>query len=165
MFAVGEPSVVGAIMGLIARTWDTKFSGFISRGEEQSLDCGDGLTLKCVDELSFIGLQIRFKGAAVAFHQRRWILTELHKRGWLHFNGAPCLPNVDTSATNKSDESDYQENLRAAQVELGCLLWIATKRHDLTSWPRFPLLLVIFTRVRRKCYGSLRVYGDTYVVH
>ena len=165
VFAVGEPSVVGAIMGLIARTWDTKFSSFISRGEEQSLDCGDGLTLKRVDELSFIGLQIRFKGAAVAFHQRRWVLTELHKRGWLHFNGAPCLPNVDTSATNKSDESDYQENLRAAQVELGCLLWIATKRHDLTSWPRFPLLLVIFTRVRRKCYGSLRVYGDTYVVH
>ena len=78
IFAVGEPSVVAAFTPFIQKTWTTKFSGFITRGHEQTISHGD-FKMSRVSELTFIGLQIKFDDRRnVVFHQRRWILSELH---------------------------------------------------------------------------------------
>ena len=68
------------------------------------------------------------------FHQRRWILSELHKRNWVHLRGTPSLPQVEMNVHEPNDGPDYQAHLKAAQTELGCLLWICTKtRPDLLA--------------------------------
>ena len=86
ILAVGEGPVVAAVMEFIQRTWTTtKFSGFITRGPEEALTHDGSFTMPRVQELTFIGLQIGFdEGQQVVLHQRRWILSELHKRGWVH---------------------------------------------------------------------------------
>ena len=134
IFAVGEPSVVAAFMSFIQKTWTTKFSGFITRGDEQVLSHGD-FKLSRVPELTFIGLQIKFDDQQKAvFHQRRWILSELHKRGWTHLCGTPSLPQIELDIQEPTEGSEYNSNLKSAQTELGCLLWICTKtRPDLLS--------------------------------
>ena len=134
IFAVGEPSVVAAFMSFIQKTWTTKFSGFITRGDEQATSHGD-FKMSRVPELTFIGLQIKFDDQQkVVFHQRRWILSELHKRGWTHLCGTPSLPQIELDIQEPTEGSEYNTNLKSAQTELGCLFWICTKtRPDLLS--------------------------------
>ena len=58
ILAVGEPSVVAAFMSLVHEIWSAKFTGFITRGSEDTISHGD-FTMSRVSELNFIGLQIR----------------------------------------------------------------------------------------------------------
>ena len=46
-------------MAFIQSTWTTKFSGFITRGNEETISHGN-CTMSRVQELTFIGLQISF---------------------------------------------------------------------------------------------------------
>ena len=127
IFAVGEAPAVAAFMSFIQDTWSTKFSGFITRGNEQALTHGE-FTMERVPELTFIGLQVSFdEQKQVVFNQRRWILNELYKRGWVHMTGTPCLPQVELNIQESKDTAEFKANLTAAQTELGCLMWVGTK--------------------------------------
>ena len=134
VLVVGQASSVTAFMEFVGATWNTKFSGFISRAGPEELRKGD-FSLKRVQELTFIGLQIQF-GAddEVKFHQKRWILNELHQRNWVHLRGSQSLPQVEFVGAEDPEDPGYAAALKKAQTELGCLLWVATKsRGDLLS--------------------------------
>ena len=134
VLVVGQASSVTAFMEFVGATWNTKFSGFISRAGPEELGKGD-FSLKRVQELTFIGLQIQF-GAddEVKFHQKRWILNELHQRNWVHLRGSQSLPQVEFVGAEDQEDPWYAAALKNAQTELGCLLWVTTKsRGDLLS--------------------------------
>ena len=104
-------------MAFIQSTWTTKFSGFITGGNEETISHGN-CTMSRVQELTFIGLQIRF-------HDQRqvvWVLRGLHKRGWVHLCGTPSLPQVEMMDQEPVEYPQYKIDLKAAQTELGCLL-------------------------------------------
>ena len=114
ILAVGEAPAVAAFMAFIKSTWSTKFSGFITRGIEESISHGD-FTMSRIPELTFIGLQISFDDEQqVVFHQRRWILSELHKRGWVHLTGTQSLPQIDLSTQEPTDSPEYARDLNRA---------------------------------------------------
>ena len=148
--------MVAAFMSLIQKTWTTKFSGFITRGKEQTIYHGD-FKMSRVSELTFIGLQIKFDDRQnVVFHQRRWILSELHKRGWTHLRGTPSLPQIELDVQEPTEGSEYKTNLKGAQTELGCLLWISTKtRPDLLSTVSIAASRQVL-KVARGCWRYLR---------
>ena len=134
VLVVGQASAVTAFMDFVAATWNTKFSGFISRTGPDELRKGD-FSLQRVQELTFIGLQIQFEAdGTVKFHQKRWVLSELHQRNWIHLRGSQSLPQVEFVGTEDPESPGYTAALKKAQTELGCLLWVATKsRGDLLS--------------------------------
>ncbi|OLP84290.1 Copia protein [Symbiodinium microadriaticum] len=134
VLVVGQASSVTAFMEFVGATWNTKFSGFISRAGPEELRKGD-FSLKRVQELTFIGLQIQFGAdGEVKFHQKRWILNELHQRNWVHLRGSQSLPQVEFVGAEDPEDPGYAAALKKAQTELGCLLWVATKsRGDLLS--------------------------------
>ena len=134
VLVVGQASAVTAFMDFAEATWNTKLSGFISRTGPDELRKGD-FSLKRVQELTFIGLQIQFEAdGTVKFHQKRWVLSELHQRNWIHLRGSQSLPQVEFVGTEDPESPGYTAALKKAQTELGCLLWVATKsRGDLLS--------------------------------
>ena len=159
-FAIGEAPVVAAFLAFIQNTRTTKFSGFISRGKETAISHGN-FEISRVPELTFIGLQIKFDDQnRVVFHQRRWVLNELHKRGWTHLCGTPSLPQVELNIQESTEDTEYQTNLKAAQTELGCLLWICTKtRPDLLSTVSIAASH-LHKKVARGCWRYMRATLD-----
>ena len=100
-------------------TWTTKLCGFIRRGNEKTISHGK-LSLSRVSELRFIGLQVSFdKQRQVAFKQRRWILSELHTRGWVDLTGTPCLPKVKLNAFGSTETPEYKRNLVSGLFDVG----------------------------------------------
>ena len=107
VLVVGQASAVTAFMDFVAATWNTKLSGFISRTGPDELRKGD-FSLKRVQELTFIGLQIQFEAdGAVKFHQKRWVLSELHQRNWIHLRGSQSLPQVEFVGTEDPESPGY----------------------------------------------------------
>ena len=164
---VGQASAVTAFMNFVAATWNTKLSGFISRAGPDELRKG-GFSLKRVQELTFIGLQIQFEAdGAVKLHQKRWVLSELHQRNWTHLRGSQSLPQVEFVGTEDPESPGYAAALKKAQTELGCLLWVATKsRGDLLSAVSIAAshLHKCPTQVLKIAHGCWRIFGGPWTL-
>ena len=78
--------------------------------------------------LSFLGLQVQFGAEGkVIFHPRRWMLHLHQERNWVHLRGSQSLLQAEFVGNEDEEDPNFAKELKQAQTELGCLLWVATK--------------------------------------
>ena len=77
--------------------------------------------------LNFLGVEISVEGDKIVMQQRRWILQELNRRGWVRLKGSQSLPQLEMAPDEARDEL-HAKNLATARLEIGALMWIGILR-------------------------------------
>ena len=65
-------------------------------------------------------MEISFEGDKLVIQQRRWILQELNRRGWLHVKGSQSLPQLELAADE--EVNDHAKDLAKARSEIGAVV-------------------------------------------
>ena len=93
-----------------------------------------------VSTLNFLGITLEYKFdkeiRTLYMHQKKYILSKLHKRDLLVGKGSWKLPTVKEGKEPPMDKnsSEYVQSLKQAQEEIGTLMWLSIKtRADLLA--------------------------------
>ncbi|CAE7536131.1 TY2B-LR1 [Symbiodinium sp. CCMP2592] len=121
----GERSAVEAFLQFVSAEWRTKIQGFIARQTDVQVKCNDEQVAQ-KQALNFLGVEISFEGDKIVIQQRRWILQELNRRGWVHMKGSQSLPQLEMAEDEALDEH-HAKNLANARSEIGALMWIGIR--------------------------------------
>ncbi|CAE7481789.1 unnamed protein product [Symbiodinium sp. KB8] len=113
-------------VSFITATWKSKVQGILARGDLKSGMEVDGV--RVVDELTFLGLQLRMSDEGIHITQQRWIAQELKKRGFLHLSGCDSLPEPREGKLPSMPLGEKRDKLiKQGQMELGSLLWLTVR--------------------------------------
>ena len=71
----------------------------------------------------FLVLKCLCRRTGFMFRKRKWLIRELHKRGFVHLRGSESLPQVDAMQIPlmPKNAKDYADHLQKAQAEIGSL--------------------------------------------
>ena len=91
------PEVMKLVMQDISSIWKVKCQGLLAPPgvEKRNITDSSGSVIPWKDELTFLGLQLSMSKDGIRTSQSRWIAQALRQRGYLHLNGAVCLPSLD----------------------------------------------------------------------
>ena len=154
---VGQASVVEAFLSYVCSQWRTKLQGFLARDLGTTLSC-QGVSMSRKTSLTFLGLEISFHEGGVQLSQRRWILQEINRRGWIHLRGTQALPQLEMGDAEEVDEQ-HARALAEARSEIGALLWVGVRsRPDLLA-----AVSMGASMMHRRPAAVRLAYGDTCV--
>ena len=123
----GTLEVIRRVTAFFRSMWKIKPTGILKRkGIPEALEVTDGMFLKSVDVMRFLGTEIETTETGLAVTQRKYIAQELRVRGWLQMKGTESLPVPQEGLLPPEEHGTAWEKAKTmAQKECGVLMWIA----------------------------------------